>query len=304
MRTRMFRLCFFLSVALVGLAPALRAQSPRDALLVSTTWLAAHLHDSNLVLLHVGDKTAYAAQHIPGARVVTLAELSVSGDEAGGLNLQMLPTATLHDRLSALGISDTSQVVVYAATSLTSATRVMLTLDYAGLGERSSLLDGGLPAWAKDGRDVTTAVPDVRPGTLAPLKTKPIIVDAAFVKANLKAPTISIVDARVAAFYDGTQIGGSPQAPHKTGHIEGAKSLPYTDVTMDAQSFKSAAELRDRFAQAGVKPGDTIVGYCHIGQQATAMLFAARTLGYKVLLYDGSFEDWSKQPDAPASVKK
>ena len=38
-----------------------------------------------------------------------------------------------------------------------------------------------------------------------------------------------------------------------------------------------------------------MIGYCHIGQQATAMLFAARTLGYKVVLYDGSFEDWSKR---------
>jgi 3-mercaptopyruvate sulfurtransferase SseA len=25
------------------------------------------------------------------------------------------------------------------------------------------------------------------------------------------------------------------------------------------------------------------------------MLFAARTLGYKVLLYDGSFEDWARK---------
>ena len=38
-----------------------------------------------------------------------------------------------------------------------------------------------------------------------------------------------------------------------------------------------------------MKPGDTVIGYCHIGQQATAMLFAARTLGHPVLLYDGSF---------------
>jgi thiosulfate/3-mercaptopyruvate sulfurtransferase len=47
-------------------------------------------------------------------------------------------------------------------------------------------------------------------------------------------------------------------------------------------------------SRAGVKPGDTVVGYCHIGQQATAMLFAARTLGYNVLLYDGSFTNWEK----------
>jgi thiosulfate/3-mercaptopyruvate sulfurtransferase len=62
-------------------------------------------------------------------------------------------------------------------------------------------------------------------------------------------------------------------------------------------AFRSAAELAAIFAKAGVEPNDTIIGYCHIGQQATAMLFAARTLGHPVLLYDGSFEDWSRHDD-------
>jgi len=48
-----------------------------------------------------------------------------------------------------------------------------------------------------------------------------------------------------------------------------------------------------------VQPRDTVVGYCHIGQQATGMLFAARSLGHPVLLYDGSFEDWSAHADYP-----
>ena len=51
------------------------------------------------------------------------------------------------------------------------------------------------------------------------------------------------------------------------------------------------------FEKAGVKANDTVVGYCHIGQQATAMLFAARSLGHPVLLYDGSFQDWSRHDD-------
>jgi thiosulfate/3-mercaptopyruvate sulfurtransferase len=51
-----------------------------------------------------------------------------------------------------------------------------------------------------------------------------------------------------------------------------------------------------------VKPGDTVVGYCHIGQQATGMLFAARSLGHKVLLYDGSFEDWSAHANYPVET--
>ena len=63
--------------------------------------------------------------------------------------------------------------------------------------------------------------------------------------------------------------------------------------------LKSAADLEAIFTKAGVKPGDTVIGYCHIGLQATAMLLAARSLGHPVLLYDGSFEDWSRHSDYP-----
>ena len=61
-----------------------------------------------------------------------------------------------------------------------------------------------------------------------------------------------------------------------------------------ARSSRSARTVAS--ISSGVDmPGDTIIGYCHIGQQATAMLFAARTAGYKVLLYDGSFTDWQRR---------
>jgi len=59
--------------------------------------------------------------------------------------------------------------------------------------------------------------------------------------------------------------------------------------------FKSATDLAALFHAAGVKTGDTVIGYCHIGQQATAMLFAARAIGIPVRLYDGSFEDWARR---------
>jgi thiosulfate/3-mercaptopyruvate sulfurtransferase len=219
-----------------------------------------------------------------------------------------MPTpASLRDRLIAIGVSDSSRVVVYYATSqITQASRIVLTLDYVGLGEKSSLLDGGMGAWIGSGHDVTDVLPPPKTGVLAPLTIKPIIVDAAYVKANLKTENVSIVDARLTPFYEGTQVGGSAQAPHKTGHIEGAKSVPWSDLTTDQQTFRPTAELRDRFTKAGVKPGDTVVAYCHLGQQATAVVLAARTLGFKVLLYDGSFEDWSRQPEAPVatSIKK
>ena len=192
-------------------------------------------------------------------------------------------------------------MVYYDKAAVTPATRVVFTLDYAGLGADTSLLDGGLEAWTRDGRDVTAVIAPARAGSLSPLTTKPIVVDADYVLAHVKAPHVAIVDGRAASFYDGLQSGramvGGAMVPMKTGHIAGARSVPFTAVTDDDVAFRSAGELAALFAKAGVEPDDTIIGYCHIGQQATAMLFAARTLGHPVLLYDGSFEDWSRHDD-------
>ncbi len=280
----------------------LRAATPREALVVSTAWLAQHLKDPDLVLLHVGDKAEYAAAHIPGARFVELREISASaaGGMGSGLTLELPPAETLREKLAALGISDRSRIVVYFGKDwLSPSTRLVFTLDYAGLGERVSLLDGGQPAWVRDGGAVTAEVPEVRPGMLSPLKTQATVVNADFLREHGKDKGLTIIDARDIAFYDGTKSGGRrPDAP-RFGHIPGAVSLPFSETADDQVRLRSADELQARFAAAGVKPGDTIVAYCHIGQQATAVIFAARTLGIKALLYDGSFEDWTKNPEAP-----
>lgn len=277
----------------------------RSKILVSTEWLAKHLTDRNLVLLQVGEKSEYDREHLPGARFVQLSDIADSDHEhPGGLMLQMPPADQLRTRLANLGISDKSFVVVYYGNDwVTPSTRVMFTLDYAGLGNQSALLDGGMQKWKRENRPLTANAPETVTGELSPLKTRPIIVDAEWVKANIGKPGISVVDGRAAAFYDGVQTGsGMHGVKQRTGHIAGAKSVPYTEVTDDNVIWKSPAELAALFAKAGVKPGDTIVGYCHVGQQATGMLFAARSLGYKVLLYDGSFEDWSAHAGYPVET--
>ena len=270
-------------------------------MVVNTAWLAAHLKDPNLVLLHVGDPDEYKARHIPGARFVSLSDIAVSDRSATGLILEMPPTAEdLRGRLAKLGISDDSRVVVYYGKDWVSpTTRVIFTLDYAGLGERAVLLDGGMGAWERDGHAVTDVVPAERTGKLAPLKIHKTIVDAAFVRANMNKPGIALVDGRAAVFFEGVDTGGMKDQPHKTGHITGAGNFPFTEVTDDNLMLRSPEELRALLTKAGVKPGDTILGYCHIGQQMTAVIFAARTLGHKAVLYDGSMQDWSRREGFP-----
>jgi thiosulfate/3-mercaptopyruvate sulfurtransferase len=298
MRTRLLVLA---AIAALVLAPALFAKSPRESMVVNTSWLAAHLKDPNLVLLHVGDPDEYKAKHIPGARFLSLSDIAVSDHSATGLILEMPPTAEdLRGRLAKLGISDDSRVVVYYGKDWVSpTTRVIFTLDYAGLGEHAVLLDGGMGAWERDGHVVTDAVPAERLGKLAPLKIHKTIVDAAFVRANMNKPGIALVDGRAAAFYDGVDTGGMKDQPHKTGHITGAGNFPFTEVTDDNLMLRSPEELRALLTKAGVKPGDTVLGYCHIGQQMTAVIFAARTLGHKAVLYDGSMQDWSRREGFP-----
>jgi thiosulfate/3-mercaptopyruvate sulfurtransferase len=268
----------------------------RDRIVVSAAWLAQHVNDPDLVLLHVGTKATYDAGHIANARYVDYRTALATGDGSGStLSLEMLPPEVLRERLAALGVSDSSRLVIYQSDDQwTQSTRVMLTLDHAGLAN-VRWLDGGLKAWTRLGQPLSTDVPAATIGTLSPLKLRPVVVDAEFVKAHLNTPAFAIVDARLPAFYDGTRTGGRAPSEHKTGHVAGALNAPFDSFTSADVQLKPADEIAAVFTKAGVKPGDTVIGYCHIGQQATAMLFAARTLGYRVLLYDGSFEDWSRR---------
>jgi thiosulfate/3-mercaptopyruvate sulfurtransferase len=273
----------------------------KDApLVVTSAWLAEHLEDRNLVLLHVGDPNEYPAAHIPGARFVSQRDVSTSSpDHDKGLMLEVPAADSLRAQLQRLGISNDSRIVVYYGNDWVSpATRIVFTLDYAGLGAQTSLLDGGMQDWLATGHQVTKDVPAPRSGTLAALRVKPIVVDAAWVNTHLHSPKIAIVDGRAASFYDGIEATGD-----RKGHVPGAHSVPFTEITDDKLHVKSNAALAELFTKAGVQPGDTVVGYCHIGQQATAMLFAARTLGHPVKLYDGSMQDWSRRTDLPVELR-
>jgi thiosulfate/3-mercaptopyruvate sulfurtransferase len=290
----------FILVALATLvlttAAAQAQRNPRADLTVTPVWLAQHLNDPDLVLLHVGDKTEYDKAHIAGARFAGQRDVSVSSmDHDKGLMLELPSADSLRRQLSALGISDKSRVVVYYGNDWVSpTTRILFTLDHAGFGNRSALLDGGLNAWKEAGLPVTADVPAPKVGQLSPLNVKPVVVGIDYVKKNLGAKSFHLIDGRAAVFYDGVEEGNN-----RKGHIPGAHNIPFTEITDDKLKLKSADELAKLFADAGVGPKDTVVAYCHIGQQATAVLFAARTLGHPVLLFDGSFQEWGRRTDLP-----
>ena len=220
-------------LAAAGVSGTERAEaqsSARDRLLVDAAWLNAHAGDGDLVLLHVGPEEEYAAGHIPGARHVTMAAIAAPEDhEAGvGLSLELPDPAAAARTLAGLGISDDSRVVVYWGPSewATPAARVVFTLDWIGLGSRTSLLQGGMNAWTAAGGEPVSEAPAVRPGRLTPRPRADLVVDADWVLAHLEAPEFRIVDARAEVHYDGIQPSYLHRQPVRLGHIPGAANVP------------------------------------------------------------------------------
>jgi thiosulfate/3-mercaptopyruvate sulfurtransferase len=267
----------------------------RESMIVSPEWLAQHLKDDSLVLLQVGEKREYVAVHIPGAQYITLADISTPRGQ--GLTLELPSVDQLKATFEKLGVTDKSRIVVYFGKDwVTPTARVFMTLDYLGLGERTSILDGGLPAWRAEGLTVTAELREPTPGHFTPHPNTKLVVDAAWVNANLNKPGVAILDARATKFYTGAEAGQMPRA----GHIPSARNISFSSLVEDSTNkFKSPAALRALFDAAAVKQGDTIATYCHIGQQASLLYFVARYLGYDAHVYDGSFEDWSRRPELP-----
>ncbi|MBC7926044.1 MAG: sulfurtransferase [Bryobacteraceae bacterium] len=274
------------------LLAALTAAAQKPGMLTSTDSLAKLLNDKALVLLHVGSQKDYDESHIPGSRLITLADISVTDDR--GMRMQLPPVPELIRAFGKLGVTEKSKIVVYpAGESIQSATRVWFTLDYLGLSEQASLLDGGLLLWKAQKRETTTEpTPPLEATTFIPKPNPELVVDAAWIGTRLEGSAVQIYDARLPEFYTGANAGGMPRA----GHLPGAVNVPYPTMLASDRTLQPAEQLR---ALLNVPAEKTLVTYCHIGMQATVPYFVARYLGYQPKLYDGSFQDWSARAELP-----
>ena len=266
----------------------------RSELLVSTAWLAEHLDDPGVVVLHVApDRSGYDRGRIPGARFLPLGAIVVERD---GLANELPPVERLDSVFEAVGVSDDSRVVVYGPPL--AAARAFFTLDYLGHGDRTALLDGGVERWVAEGRPLSTEAPAFARGQFTPRPMSERVVDAAWVSERLGAPAVALLDARPAAEFAGDVAGAGIPRP---GHIPGARNVFWQRMIRSPEdpTFLEPEALRALLRDAGIEPGDTVVAYCRTGVQASVAYFVARYLGYEARMYDGSFMDWSPREALP-----
>lgn len=295
------RICFLTLVMMLMFSVLHSAAQPRTTvplpgMLVSGDWLEAHLDHPLLVILHVGGEPDFAAGHLPGARLLTLADISVTGPT--GLRLELPETAVLQGALGKLGISDQHRVVIYNGTdSVQSATRTWFTFDYLGIGSHAALLDGGLAVWKRDGRPVTQNTMDAPAARLSVETHAEFVTDLDWVRTQMEQSSVRLLDARTPNFYTGAEPGFQA----RRGRIPGAANLPFPTFFEESGRWRSPEALRSMLSEA-MGGASLLVTYCHIGQQATVPYFAARLVGIDVKLFDGSFQAWSNEQDLPVAV--
>ncbi len=282
---RIARFIAFLLIV-VPLIVVAQLKPAHPEMLVSTEWLAAHLNDPNLVILEFPkDKDDFAAGHIPGSRAIWGEQIYA---KRNGVESELLPVDQLVKTLEALGVSNDSHVVIYTTDWPPMAPRVYFTLDYLGLGDHASLLDGGLEKWKSEKRAVSKDNPANKPGKITPHPRPEIVATMDDVKAASGNGTV-IVDAR-------------PERRYTAGHIPGAVSVYWEKSVSsgeDQNHYLPLDEIQKNYTAAGAPNGKKLITYCEIGWQASHDYFTAKYLGYDVKMYDGSFQEWSQLKKQP-----
>jgi len=259
-------------------------------MIVQSDWLAQHLSDRNLVILHIGvDRSSYHAGHIPGARFLALSDIVVTRN---GVPNQLPPVDNLKATFERLGVGDRSRVVIYSDMLGLLAARAYFTLDYLGKANNAALLDGGLEAWTKEHETVRSVPAEPGPTVLTIHPCPEVVVELGRMRQIVPNRSAILIDARSPMDYSGV---GRSEGIARPGHIPGAVNVFWVDTLVTQQNpvFKPVSEIRARYAAAGVKPGAKVIVYCWGGIQPAHDYFTLKLAGFRSSLDAGSFVEWS-----------
>jgi thiosulfate/3-mercaptopyruvate sulfurtransferase len=295
MKTRQLagKLIFTFILSITGLSIFASQEDPgKVAPVVTSSWLEKNMSEKGLVILHVSTiKLDYDNGHIPGAVFLWPGYVSISTEKESNVPA---PTEEIKKTLQKLGVSSDSHIVlcgIYG--NIVQICRVFVNLEHIGFRGRVSILDGGLDEWKNSGHKLTTEIPVVKKGSIAPIAHENL-VDVNWMMKNLENKSFSIIDARAKASYDGS-IGMPRQ-----GHIKGAKNITPAELYDSKSScFLPVEKLKENFDRLNIAKGVRPVFYCNTGNSASVAYVASLVLGYDPIVYDGSMEEWGSRTDLP-----
>jgi thiosulfate/3-mercaptopyruvate sulfurtransferase len=247
--------------------------------LVSAQWLEDHLDAAGLLLLDPRRPMRYLQGHLQHA--VNLPMYKAFDAEA-----KLLPEAQLQQWLGAAGLDDHTTPVIYDAYDGQNGAMLAWLLEYFGRTD-VHLLNIFYERWVAEGREVfykpvspVTKVFTARPNP----ELRATIADIG------GGPAVTLID-----FRSRDEYSGKVDRDGKPGHIPTAVNIVWRDLLGPHQEVVASPErIQQLVSAAGIRRGDTIIGYCRAGLRAAVGYIALQQAGYDLRLYDRSYAEWAR----------
>ncbi|MEW6401162.1 MAG: rhodanese-like domain-containing protein [Chloroflexota bacterium] len=247
----------------------------RASILIEADELLRKLDDENIRIYDatIADNV-YLQEHIPGAAFFDHQSFS---DPNNPYDLMILPDAELAAQIGRAGISNDSEVVVYACGMLPYAVRAWWVLRYAG-HNNVRILNGGFAAWKEAGGQIEQQTRTYEPSSFKAHFTPGMFASKDEVLASIEKKDIAIVNVL-------------PLASYEASHIVGSICLPCLDLMQGMDYFLPDDQLAPRLKE--VSQHKRIITYCGGGIAAAINAAAHLMAGHEnVAIYDGSLYEW------------
>jgi thiosulfate/3-mercaptopyruvate sulfurtransferase len=268
--------------------------------LVETAWVADHLTDPNIRLIEADeDVLLYEIGHLPGA-----VKLDWHVDVQDPVSRDFVDQQGFEQLMSRWGISNNTTIVLYGDKNNWYAAYSLWLFTMYGHKD-IKIMNGGRAKWEAEGRPYTRDVPQYAPTSYqAQPSDESIRAFRDDVYAGLKDANRRLIDVRSPQEYSGEllhMVNYPQEGAQRSGHIPGAKSIPWATAANADGTFKSADELRQIYEGKDITSDKEVITYCRIGERSAHTWFVlTQLLGYpNVRNYDGSWTEWGSLVRAP-----